>query len=1509
MKKITKIITYLTLLLFVLLTLSSCKDNAKKITITYETNGGSVIENIEVEEGSYIYIPSSPTKEGYKFIGWYKDAKLTNEIDYYQKVSENITIYAKWEELIFDITYILNGGINDSRNPLTTTTNTNNTALYEAIKEGYTFVGWKLNNGIITNLPSTVKEDITLEAVYEISKHTLTYITNGGNEINPSIVEHGTNITLPVPTKEGYTFEGWFTDENLTTPHNPFNAIESDLTLYAKWEENEVIYDIKYILDNGSNDVRNPNKISSKDETITLYDAKKEGYKFTGWKLNDKIVSEIPAGQTGDITLIATFEIIEYTITYILNDGLNNEQNVITYTVEDIPVKLYDATLENKHFRGWRYNNGYISNITKALMGNITLEAEFEEIYKITYTGIGSDLVDNPTEYYPSSGEIRLKTPQLEGYNFFGWNLNEYTVNKIPADSTGDLVLSTVYNYVEYNIKYILDGGINNNLNKDIYTRKNPVIYLKEPTKEGYIFMGWQLNNEIIDSFESSICKDITLVATWELAPVYSNIYYMLNGGKLPQGTKALYQEGKEHILAIPTKEGYIFKGWNTLNDGSGKTVTKIETTETGNKTYYAIWEKIVITSSITYELNGGEFTDEVKYTYEEGTEYLLPIPKKDNHTFVGWYVTSNFTDSGITSITENTVGDQMFYAKWESNIPTYNITYVLNGGEFAKETLYNTRTEMVNDFINDINSYYVTKITLDSFFEDSYNFTSPLESFFKSETYKDKWIWMKTYLIDCATKNSYDGLGYLTDESNSYHNTFLRANIHAFINETNRTEWPKSMDFTNVALRDGYISYLPGKTQEIIYEYTELTSDYTLPNVFRTEYTFLGWYDNNDNLVTTIKAGTKEDIVLNAKYQSIYPIYTITYQTNGGTLSSDAITQFIEKDVVILPIPEKLGYTFYGWYTTSDFSSEKITEIPVGTKQNMTLYANYVKNIYKITYDIDVNNPTSYSIDTPTIVLNTPTKGGYEFLGWYTSAGIKVEEIKTGSTGNLDLVAKFKVIVDDTIKYNVTFIDQNGNTLQEQSVSHGTSASEIHLGTYKDLELGWYLNGKLYDFDTKVTEDITLNAYWLIIDQIYNTVFTSDIISDNLTIKNTFETSIGDINVTWKTSDFDLLNTLTGVISRGYEDKEVRINATFKIGTTSMTVARYFTIAKIVFKDLSGIKPVFAYFYSRVASSEVDEVAGETIDVINYGFARVTSSATVDISELKYIEKITALRNRGIRVLLCIGGYGTACKEFSDAAYTEEGRKTLANSILEVVQQYNFDGVDIDWEYPGYETGRDVSIDRPNYTLLMQEINNTLKTANPEYLVTAAIPGGKYGYSRYELDKLNNILDYFHLMTYDLQASGKASHHTGLYTGSGTPHGSCQQTVDLFYSKGVSKNKLVVGIAFYGRKFNTSSSSIGSSSSTTSAPSITYTDIYNNYLVPIKNGSTTIKRYWDDTTKAPYIYDSSTRVWISYDDPESIKAKCDYVKSNNLGGVMFWDYGEDQTYQLINAIYENMRK
>ena len=101
-----------------------------------------------------------------------------------------------------------------------------------------------------------------------------------------------------------------------------------------------------------------------------------------------------------------------------------------------------------------------------------------------------------------------------------------------------------------------------------------------------------------------------------------------------------------------------------------------------------------------------------------------------------------------------------------------------------------------------------------------------------------------------------------------------------------------------------------------------------------------------------------------------------------------------------------------------------------------------------------------------------------------------------------------------------------------------------------------------------------------------------------------------------------------------------------------------------------------------------------------------------------------------------------------------------------------------------------------------MEEIRKEVKAKNSDYIVSAALPGGIFGYTRYELNKLDNVLDYVHLMTYDLASSAKVTHHAAPFNGDYTPFGSVEQTVKTYNEGGISKKKLIVGIAFYGRAF-----------------------------------------------------------------------------------------------------------
>ena len=319
------------------------------------------------------------------------------------------------------------------------------------------------------------------------------------------------------------------------------------------------------------------------------------------------------------------------------------------------------------------------------------------------------------------------------------------------------------------------------------------------------------------------------------------------------------------------------------------------------------------------------------------------------------------------------------------------------------------------------------------------------------------------------------------------------------------------------------------------------------------------------------------------------------------------------------------------------------------------------------------------------------------------------------------------------------------------------------------------------------------------------------------------------------------------------------------------------------------------------------DETALKTLDVVNYGFATVTKAGKLKIDNggfNNYMTDILKLRKYGIRVLLCIGENSA---NFSDMASTQEGIDNFVSQVIEFVEKYHFDGVDIDWEFPGVDTGRDVSIDRPNYTKLIKSLRIALDKAQSKngspYLLTAAIPGTSWGSERYEMNVLDDYLDYVNMMSYDMNNTSIACHHTNLYT-SNEARGygfSVQYGVDRFTSMGFAKNKIVIGMAFYG-KYYTKATALGSSA--VFGKNMVYTTIKEKYL-----NNDNFVEYFDEVAKASYLFNKTTGEFISYDSPRSIKEKCSYAQKSGIMGVMFWDYSEDTTGELMKAIKEGMNK
>lgn len=411
------------------------------------------------------------------------------------------------------------------------------------------------------------------------------------------------------------------------------------------------------------------------------------------------------------------------------------------------------------------------------------------------------------------------------------------------------------------------------------------------------------------------------------------------------------------------------------------------------------------------------------------------------------------------------------------------------------------------------------------------------------------------------------------------------------------------------------------------------------------------------------------------------------------------------------------------------------------------------------------------------------------------------------------------------------------------------------------------------------------------------------EIYDENTVLPKEYITSKGVVQIHWFTSDPHTLQP-SGYLIRGRSDLTVTLKAQLVLNQEQVTLEKDVLVKKIELNDIQN-KPnkVFAYMYTGSYHGYTD-VDLKTIDVVNLCFASLYEGKVNPLALGNIYPILSAREKSQIRVVLCITGYSQGGKPISDAASTETSRKKLASSIVQALEDYHFDGIDLDWEYPGYNTGRSVEVDRQNYTLLMREIYQQVKACNEDYIVSGAFPAGTTNSRRYDFSSLSKCMDYLHLMTYDMNVSGRTSHHTALYRSSFASYDS-DTTVQAYLRDGISKDQLTLGIAFYGKKYRNvqNSNIIGVQGGSTAT--IDYTSI-DSILHQVGNGR--YFSYWDDVAKAPYLYDAVDHEFITYDDARSTGLKCQYAIDQGLCGVMFWEYGSDQTQVLMNAIYETMR-
>jgi chitinase len=319
----------------------------------------------------------------------------------------------------------------------------------------------------------------------------------------------------------------------------------------------------------------------------------------------------------------------------------------------------------------------------------------------------------------------------------------------------------------------------------------------------------------------------------------------------------------------------------------------------------------------------------------------------------------------------------------------------------------------------------------------------------------------------------------------------------------------------------------------------------------------------------------------------------------------------------------------------------------------------------------------------------------------------------------------------------------------------------------------------------------------------------------------------------------------------------------------------------------------------------------------INYAFANIVdgepkfelTTDSVKISKLIALKK----SNPKLKILYSIGGWVWS-NHFSHTAAYKENRIKFAISSVKLMKKHGFDGVDLDWEYPG-QRGEDNDFrpsDKNNFNLLLEEIRKELEKVgaidNKHYLLTIATGADQAYIDNTDLGKAHKYLDFINVMCYDFYHGWffQTGHHANLYPSKKEKFtgNSGQEAIRRHIKAGVPSNKLIMGIPFYARQWKKvalENDGLYQTAMTTGtiAP---YWDI----VEKIKSGN--YKKGYDDSAKASYLWNAKDSIFISWETPKEIKQKTTYIKKNNLGGAMFWEYSLDKDQELLNTLFQNIK-
>lgn len=342
----------------------------------------------------------------------------------------------------------------------------------------------------------------------------------------------------------------------------------------------------------------------------------------------------------------------------------------------------------------------------------------------------------------------------------------------------------------------------------------------------------------------------------------------------------------------------------------------------------------------------------------------------------------------------------------------------------------------------------------------------------------------------------------------------------------------------------------------------------------------------------------------------------------------------------------------------------------------------------------------------------------------------------------------------------------------------------------------------------------------------------------------------------------------------------------------------------------------VIAYVEGEKAL-DASKIDANKVTHINYAFAHIKdgkaylADETTDVGNIKKLLELKA-NNPKLKILISVAAREWS-KGFAVSPLTDETVKAFANSVTEIIKANDLDGIDINWGYPVATNTKDtvnsngLSINLAKLTTALRENLTALEGETEKaYKLSYAVGTDSTYIANAGFSKIQQQLDFLNVIAYDNQDDKIAIHQSSLYPSDKYKiRKAASVTIQEYIKSGVSPQKLILGIPFYGKVYKVKKNSqTGIGDPVVEKAGIKGFTFIKDSLINQKE----YYRYWDNEAQAPYVYNFYNSTLVTYDDEDAVEAKCRYAKDNNLGGIMFWEYGSDPKEYLLDVINKALR-